>query len=253
MGFNTENQPKTQRPIPPQGTHVAVCYAIIDLGTQSTTWQGQEKKIPKVHFSFELVNLAGAVFDEKKGIQPFGIFQDYTVSIGDKATLKQVLCTWGNMTAIKNLEAIIDKFVGAKCMIQVVHAPSKDKTIMYANIANGGRGIIRCPDGTQAAPLKNEKLFFDLNKFSWATFSKVPKFLQDKIRKAVEWPSIIAKYGPEPQQQQEVQQQQYQQPVQTYQQSAMQPNQNFQQQQVQQQNIIPQNDIITGSNDAPVF
>ena len=38
----------------PQGTHLARCYRIIDLGTQQTEWQGQEKFLRKIMVAWEI-------------------------------------------------------------------------------------------------------------------------------------------------------------------------------------------------------
>ena len=40
-------------PVPP-GMHLARCYRVIDMGTQTTTWQGKEKQQPKVMLQFEV-------------------------------------------------------------------------------------------------------------------------------------------------------------------------------------------------------
>ena len=40
-------------PVPP-GMHLARCFRIVDLGTQTTVWQGKEKHLPKVLIQFEI-------------------------------------------------------------------------------------------------------------------------------------------------------------------------------------------------------
>jgi hypothetical protein len=39
---------------PPVGTHLALCYRIIDLGTQKTTYNGETKTAHKLMISWEL-------------------------------------------------------------------------------------------------------------------------------------------------------------------------------------------------------
>lgn len=265
MGFNTENKPKVQRPIPPAGTHIAVCYSIIDLGTHMKTFPGQQPMpTPLVHISWELTGLPPQIFDPQKGPQPMAIFQEYTLSIGDKAKLAQVLKVWGGITEIKNLETIIPKYIGAPCMIQIIHNHDKvQQNIIYANIAGGGRGIMQLIKGTPWNKAQNPHMLFDLNKFNWAQFHKMPPFIQAKIKQSQEWSGIIAKFGAEPAQQQapvqnqqnNTAQQNYQQPVQNQQfqqqQSfVQQPNQNFVQQQPE---TIPTDFNPNQTDDTPVF
>ena len=43
----------TFKPVP-SGMHLARCYRIVDMGTQTTTWKGQTKQQPKVMLQFEV-------------------------------------------------------------------------------------------------------------------------------------------------------------------------------------------------------
>ncbi len=275
-GFNASNTPKVQRPIPPAGTHIAVCYSIIDIGTHMKSFQGQQPvPTPLVNISWEFTHLPHQIFDPAKGPQPMAIFQEYTLSIKDKAKLAQILKVWGGITEITNLETLIPKYIGAPCMIQVVH--NRDKTqqeIIYANIAGGGRGVMQKPKDMPYNKAQNPQMLFELTKFSWAQFHKIPPFIQNKIKQSQEWSEILAKFGAEPAQVQNTAQnhmvQQYQQSVQNQQ---FQPvntgmNQQFvpppvQQSFVQEQNqnfAQPQQETIPNNfnpneskDDTPVF
>jgi hypothetical protein len=222
MGLNSEAKPKKQQPIPPAGLQVAVCYSIIDLGTQEETFPGKPTSLAsKVHYSWEFPSLPPVVFDETKGPQPMAIFQEYTVAAGDRAKLPKMLCSWGKMD-IKQLSKItaplLKAFLGQACMINVVHTPAKSATdantgmpIMYPRIAQNGLSVMPLMDGMQkpAAP-KNRPVFFNLDEFSWDVYLSLPQFIQDTIAKSKEWPTIIQKY-PKPVTQQQTQQTTYQQ------------------------------------------
>lgn len=193
-----------QRPIPNHGTHIGICYQIIDLGTHMKSFKGQEpQRTPLLHISWEFPQLPEQVFDEKKGPQRLAIFQEYTVSLGDKAKLPAMLKSWRGVAEIKDLEKELPQYLGQPCMINVVHAPSKKtQGIVYANVANNGAGIMRMMDGLPhpGAP-KNPKLFFELNPdkgMDWNTFHQIPKWLRDKIRNSFEFPVMLSKFGLEP-------------------------------------------------------
>ncbi len=206
MALNSTSKPKTQGYIPPASLHLAVCYSIIDLGTQEEQFPGKPAILAqKVHYSWELPNLPFQVFSPDKPAQPVALFNEYTVSAGDKAKLPKMLCSWGNMDA-KALKSItsdfLKAFLGQACMLNVVHTQAKtavdantNQPIKYAQI--GGNGLmvmprmqeIPKPTGT-INPIK----FLDLDAFNWQVYLSLPNFLQEKIAKSKEWPSILAKY-----------------------------------------------------------
>ena len=68
----------------PVGVHPARCYRVIDLGTQTTEWQGQTKKAHKVMLTWELLG------DERMADgRPFSISKRFTASTHEKG----VRCT----------------------------------------------------------------------------------------------------------------------------------------------------------------
>ena len=72
----------------PAGSHLAVCYRIIDLGTQKVVFQNENKFLRKVMVSWELP-------DEKMDDgRPFVISKRYTWSMHEKATLRKHLEAW---------------------------------------------------------------------------------------------------------------------------------------------------------------
>ena len=72
----------------PAGTHVAICYRVIDLGTQESVYNGEKKSARKVLISWELPN------EEKADGKPFVISATYTWSMHEKSTLRKTLEAW---------------------------------------------------------------------------------------------------------------------------------------------------------------
>ena len=76
-------------PVPP-GMHLARCYRIVDLGTQKSEYQGQTKYLQKVMIQFEVhgEDDKGKALVTNKG-EPMSISKNYTLSLAEKATLRQ--------------------------------------------------------------------------------------------------------------------------------------------------------------------
>jgi hypothetical protein len=70
-------------PVPP-GMHLARCYRVIDLGTQSGTFQGVVTKKPKVMFQFEVHSEddAGNSLVTDKG-EPMSISKNFSLSLAE--------------------------------------------------------------------------------------------------------------------------------------------------------------------------
>jgi len=41
---------------------------------------------------------------------------------------------------------------------------------------------------------ENETIFFSLTNFSWESYNKLPKFIQETIAKSKEWPGILRNF-----------------------------------------------------------
>ena len=78
----------------PDGSHLARCYRIIDMGTQKTEFEGKVKFLPKVMIQFEVhgEDAEGNPTITSKN-EPMSISKNYTLSLADKATLRKDLHT----------------------------------------------------------------------------------------------------------------------------------------------------------------
>lgn len=169
----------------PEGAHVAICYRVIDLGTQQTEFNGEKKRQHKIMLSWELP-------DEKmEDGKPFSIHQRYTFSSNERATLRQHLESWRG----KRFEDHefgpggfdIEKLIGVPCLLTILHSRKGDKT--YANIG----GIARLPKGTNVPLASNEGLFLSLDDFKPDVFAKLSQGLQKIITQAPEYAEAMRK------------------------------------------------------------
>jgi hypothetical protein len=167
---------------PPPGTHVAVCYRFIDLGTQETEFQGQKKHQRKVMLGWEL----NEMMEDGK---PFMVSQRYTWSMSEKANLRADLESWRGV-AFKESDFgpggfDIRRVIGAPCMLTIVHAEKNGKT--YANI----RAIGKLPKGMDVPKAVNPHVYFSLDEFDQSVFDNLSAGLKAVIIKSPEYQKIV--------------------------------------------------------------
>ena len=161
-----------------EGSHVAVLYSIVDLGTHTSSWQGQEKNQQKVRFTFELPNELAEFNGETK---PMVIGAEYTVSLADLSRLKPIIegILGKKLTDAEKAnfsQSDFEKLLGKSCMISVVHNESDGNT--YANIAT----VSPLLKGVTVPEQVNPSVIYDIAQKEDDTFAKLPEFMQKKIR-----------------------------------------------------------------------
>lgn len=160
----------------PAGSHVARCVSIVDLGTQTTEYQGETKENHKVRITFE-TPLETKVFKEENGEQPHLISREFTVSFHPKASLRQFVESWFGKKMTKEEETGFNllELLGKEALINVVHNESNGKT--YANIA----GVSPLAKGMTCPEQVNQSIVFDIDSWDQAVYDNMPEWLQDKI------------------------------------------------------------------------
>lgn len=168
----------------PQGNHIAVCYRVIDMGTQRGEWKGKENFRRKVLISWEIP-------DEKmEDGRPFTIGQKFTWSMSENAALRQVLESWrGKAFAEADFGPQgfdIMNIIGVGCMLNVVHAHKSGKT--YANIAS----VAKLPKGMTAPGPTNQRNYVWLSKeeFNQANFDGLSDSLKGTIQSSPEYKAL---------------------------------------------------------------
>lgn len=139
------------------GTYGAVCYGVVSIGTiQQANSQFAPK--PKVIIIWELPTERSDFGDKKN--QPRAISARYTLSLGDKATLRKVLESWrGKKFSTEELSSFeIDKLIGANCLLNLVHDTRGERT--YVNVAT----VSPLAKGMQKYTNENPRLYFNLEE-----------------------------------------------------------------------------------------
>lgn len=166
---------------PPAGTHLAVCYRFIDLGTQETEFQGQKKHQRKVLMGWEL---SDELMEDGK---PFIVQKRYTWSMSEKANLRADLESWrGRAFEGKDFGTFnIKNVLGKSCILTIVHNVHNGKT--YANIAAVGKPMKGMPSPQPVNPI----VYFSMEDFDPAVYAALSKGLQDTIAKSPEFQKIV--------------------------------------------------------------
>lgn len=160
----------------PAGTHHAVCYAVVDLGTQRPNPgskypdKGPERK---VMFLFELPEERKTYeYDGKQVERPMAISKEFTLSLHEKAALRKFLVSWrGRQFTSEELKGFdLKNVLGANCLLNVVH---KDNG--YEDISS----VMRLPKSAEAKLAENELVNYDIEN------DEMPKTLPEWIRKKI--------------------------------------------------------------------
>lgn len=174
----------------PAGTHPAVCYRVIDLGTQKVNWQGEEKSQHKILVSWEICDPELRMDDGR----PFTIGTRYTWSMHEKARLRADLESWRGKTFtdadfIKGPGGFeIQNIIGVGCYLSIVHTTKDGKT--YANI----KAVSKLPRGTQVPPPENPRNFVWLTKdeFVESCFDHLTDGLKRIVTDSPEYKKLVS-------------------------------------------------------------
>ncbi len=173
---------------PPTGAQIARCLKVIDLGTQTSEFDGKAKHQRKVLLTWELV-------EQDSTGKPFQISRRFGCSLHEKASLRGFLEAWrGRPFTPTELQGFdLGKLPGAPCLLNLIEVERNGKR--YCNIAS----ISPLPKGMTAPPMVGSPVIFDIDADDapviLETFSDG---LQEAITASPEWQARLAKGSAEP-------------------------------------------------------
>lgn len=172
---------------PPAGSHAAICYRFIDLGTQMVEWKGSSKTQRKVLIGWELPN------ELMEDGRPFTITRKYTWSMSEKANLRHDLEAWrGRAFAADDFSGPqrfnIKNVLGKACMLSLVHEEREGN--VYANL----KSVSALPKGMSVPALTNDITYLALERdlFDAGTFEKLSDKLKDTIKGSPEFKELMS-------------------------------------------------------------
>lgn len=177
-----------QRELIPAGNYIARCYQMIELGIVPENYMGETKMLRKVRIGWELP-LETRVFKEENGEQPLVISKEYTLSMNEKSNLRKDLKSWRgkDFTEEEARSFDITKLLGAACMLNIIHNPSKtDPSKVYEQIS----GITSIPKGFKVPPQVNRTLLLSYDSFDHTEFEKLPDFIKTKMKSSQEYQQL---------------------------------------------------------------
>lgn len=175
----------------PQGTHLAVCNLVADVGLQAA---GRFAPRPKIYLRWELVHerVTWNDRDGKPHEGPAQIGKFYTASLATKATLRKDLENWrGRAFTAAELEGFdVLAVLGHACQLVVTHTRGADGRT-YANVA----GLVGLPRNMDRP--KAERPLVKYTADDPSQFEQLPGWLAERIREAQAAPPAETISGPE--------------------------------------------------------
>lgn len=174
---------------PEPGSHLARCYAVIDLGSQPHTWGDEIKLSRDVRISFELPHslMEGLYNAEMRG-KPFTAHLTVKQSLHPAARLRKLLEGWrGKRFEAASIEAFNpSNLVGQCCRLSLILSDSG-----YVNIDSIATAK---KDEIASMPAKfNAGVFFSLapEEFSQRVFDGLSDKTKEKIKATPEWAYLM--------------------------------------------------------------
>ena len=159
---------------------MAICYRILDLGTQKSTYNGEVKQQHKLLIGFELIN------EPMEDGRPFVVSSRYTLSGFKNAMLRKHLESWRAKAYTDEEFAAFDitRLVGVPALLTLTQTEDEK----YVNIT----GIALPPKGTPLKPLVNDKQVLILSNadFDAAVFDALSDGLKKTISSSPEYQAI---------------------------------------------------------------
>lgn len=182
MSLTISENATTDYTPPEAGTFAARCASLIDLGTQTSVWEGEEKRAHKVLVSFEVLDPDNRRSDGS----PHMVSKRFTASLHPKAALRKFLESWrGRPFTAQELGGFdLKTVVGLICLVGIVHEAKGDK--VYANLSS----VMKLPKGMPAPSGEIEPVSFDLTTPDWQVFAGLSSRLQAQIAESPEYAAI---------------------------------------------------------------
>lgn len=173
MSLTVSESGAKEFPILAEGSYVAICHMLVDLGMQYNERYGNSSR--KVLIGWELPEERIEINGESV---PRTINQRYTASLNEKSVLRRDLSAWRgrDFTPAELAEFNLRNIVGAPCLIQVIHREYNGKK--YANMAS----IMTLPKGMERPVLSGEPVIYDIDENDPADVEKLPEWIRTTIK-----------------------------------------------------------------------
>ena len=166
----------------PVGTHNAICYKLVDAGTSLNDFQGEISKKHNVFIFWELPELR--MTDDR----PMVINCQYTLSLNERAKLRQHLQAWRNKSFTEEELKSFDltKILGTTCKVDVGLTSGGNAKVVGVFCADGGAKKVATVNEQQVFDLEDYCKEFsgesdEASKKACDIFEELPRFMQWQI------------------------------------------------------------------------
>lgn len=166
-----------------EGTHIAKCVSLIDLGTQKP-FNEKFKPSQKVMITFAVTDEKYTNSDDEEVYKT--ISKEYANSLNSKSNLYKDLNAWrGKRFTDEELKGFdLRNIVGVPCQISITHT-EKDGN-KYANIGS----VTGVPKGIKVEE-EMDTLVFDLDDpDTYDNFTNIPEWIQNKITSCIDFEKL---------------------------------------------------------------
>lgn len=179
----TAPKPKSTYTPAPEGTHLARCFQMIQIGTIQEEYMGKPKMMNKVRLSFELP-MKTKVWKEGEPAKPLVIHKEYTFSMAEKSNLRKLIEGIIGTTLIDS-EAFafdVEHIVGKPCLINIKH-----KTSAKGNVRDEIASASPLMEGQTCPPQFNQTNILTYSNWDEDKFSFLPDFIKEKMMESTEF------------------------------------------------------------------
>jgi hypothetical protein len=168
-------------PCPP-GSYLARCTRLVDLGTQSSDYQGETKTGRKLLLTFTVLDAE----TRREDGGPYHLAKRFSASLHEKSALRKDLASWrGRDFTPEELKGFnLRDVLGKSAFISVIHTAKGDRT--FANLA----GLMKPPRGmADRFPLDEPLLYWSMSdpQPDWAAFETLHAKVQEQIQASPEF------------------------------------------------------------------
>lgn len=167
----------------PEGSHVAICIRIADVGTQPDSGFGPKRKII---VTWELCN---EMVEIDGGMKPMTVSKYYTYTLNKQGNLRQDLERWRNRAFTKDelkafgLNAILHK----PCQLSIIHNEDGKARVDV---------VMSLPKGTQVPKPVHGAVEYTIEDGRNDTYKALPEWLRKLADQCEEWKKPQPKPAP---------------------------------------------------------
>jgi hypothetical protein len=175
MSLTVSETGKKEFPILEEGSYVAICNMLVDLGMQFNETYGNSSR--KVLIGWELPEELIEINGEKV---PRTINQRYTASLNEKSVLRRDLAAWRgrDFTPAELAEFNLRNIVGAPCLLQIIHRDYNGKK--YANVVS----VMSLPKGMAKPQMSEPPVVYDIDEDDPAKVNELAPWIKEIIVKS---------------------------------------------------------------------